>query len=222
MLADAPTPPARTASASSATASGSRRWPARLIAEHGLTDWTLAKRKAVRQLLLPDTTALPSNEEIEAALTDHHALFGGDAHVADAARAADRGARVDASARAVGSGAGRRRRGRMGHRTQRSPPRARRRRSEGRGDRPRGRRRLLRRAAAARGRSRPRICASNRRGSPMRLAIVTPLQRRNRPRKSEEPRLDCRSGRRPDRVRPEPGWVSVTRRASRRRRARSR
>ena len=55
---------------------------ARLIAEHGLTDWTLAKRKAVRQLLLPDSTALPSNDEIEAALTDHHALFGGDAHVA--------------------------------------------------------------------------------------------------------------------------------------------
>ena len=55
---------------------------ARIIAEHGLADWTLAKRKAVRQLLLPDTTALPSNDEIEAALTDHHALFGGDAHVA--------------------------------------------------------------------------------------------------------------------------------------------
>jgi hypothetical protein len=55
---------------------------ARLIAEHGLTDWTLAKRKAVRQLLLPDSVPLPSNDEIEAALTEHHALFGGDAHVA--------------------------------------------------------------------------------------------------------------------------------------------
>ena len=54
---------------------------ARLIAEHGLTNWTLAKRKAVRQLLLPEATALPSNEEIEVALTDHHALFGGDTHV---------------------------------------------------------------------------------------------------------------------------------------------
>jgi phage tail protein X len=53
---------------------------ARLIAEHGLADWTLAKRKAVRQLLLPDTTALPSNDEIEVALADHHALFGADAH----------------------------------------------------------------------------------------------------------------------------------------------
>ena len=53
---------------------------ARLIVEHGLADWTLAKRKAVRQLMLPDTTAMPSNDEIEAALTEHHALFGGEAH----------------------------------------------------------------------------------------------------------------------------------------------
>jgi hypothetical protein len=55
---------------------------ARLIAEHGLTDWTLAKRKAARQLMLPETTGLPSNDEIEAALADHHALFGGEAHLA--------------------------------------------------------------------------------------------------------------------------------------------
>lgn len=55
---------------------------ARLIAEHGITDWTLAKRKAARQLMLPETTGLPSNDEIEAALADHHALFGGDAHLA--------------------------------------------------------------------------------------------------------------------------------------------
>jgi hypothetical protein len=55
---------------------------ARLIAEHGLTDWSLAKRKAARQLMLPDSTALPSNDEIEAALLTHHALFGGEAHAA--------------------------------------------------------------------------------------------------------------------------------------------
>ena len=54
---------------------------ARLIVEHGLTDWTLAKRKAARQLMLPETTALPSNDEIEIALADHHALFGGEAHL---------------------------------------------------------------------------------------------------------------------------------------------
>jgi len=53
---------------------------ARLIVEHGLTDWTLAKRKAARQLMLPETAALPSNDEIESALADHHALFGGEAH----------------------------------------------------------------------------------------------------------------------------------------------
>ena len=55
---------------------------ARLIVEHGLADWTLAKRKALRQLLLPDSTALPSNEEIEAALAQHHALFGAETHAA--------------------------------------------------------------------------------------------------------------------------------------------
>jgi hypothetical protein len=53
---------------------------ARLIIEHGLADWALAKRKAARQLLLPDTTAMPSNDEIEVALAEHHALFGGEAH----------------------------------------------------------------------------------------------------------------------------------------------
>ena len=53
---------------------------ARLIAEHGLTDWSLAKRKALRQLMLPERTMLPGNDEIESALATHHALFGGDAH----------------------------------------------------------------------------------------------------------------------------------------------
>lgn len=55
---------------------------ARLIAEHGLANWSLAKRKAVRQLMLPERTALPGDDEIEAALAAHHALFGGDEHVA--------------------------------------------------------------------------------------------------------------------------------------------
>jgi len=53
---------------------------ARLIAEHGIADWSLAKRKALRQLLLPDGTALPGDDEIEAALVVHHALFGGAEH----------------------------------------------------------------------------------------------------------------------------------------------
>lgn len=55
---------------------------ARLIAEHGLTDWSLAKRKALRQLMLPERTMLPGDDEIESALSTHHALFGGAAHEA--------------------------------------------------------------------------------------------------------------------------------------------
>ncbi|MEO5766539.1 MAG: hypothetical protein ABIR52_14635 [Casimicrobiaceae bacterium] len=55
---------------------------ARLIAEHGITDWSLAKRKAARQLMLSPREALPDDGEIEAALAQHHSLFGGDAHVA--------------------------------------------------------------------------------------------------------------------------------------------
>lgn len=55
---------------------------ARLIAEHGIGDWSLAKRKAARQLDLPERAALPGDDEIEAALRDYHALFGGAAHEA--------------------------------------------------------------------------------------------------------------------------------------------
>lgn len=59
---------------------------ARLIVEHGLTDWTVAKRKALRELLLAESTPLPSNEAIELALTEHHALFGGEAHASNLRR----------------------------------------------------------------------------------------------------------------------------------------
>lgn len=55
---------------------------ARLIVEHGIGDWSLAKRKAARQLMLPATVAMPSNDDIAQALADHHALFGGEAHEA--------------------------------------------------------------------------------------------------------------------------------------------
>jgi hypothetical protein len=53
---------------------------ARLIAEHGIADWTAAKRKALRQLMLPEREALPGDDEVQAALVDYHALFGGAAH----------------------------------------------------------------------------------------------------------------------------------------------
>ena len=53
---------------------------ARLIAEHGMTDWSAAKRKAARELGLPDRAALPGDDEIQEALAEHHALFGGERH----------------------------------------------------------------------------------------------------------------------------------------------
>jgi hypothetical protein len=55
---------------------------ARLIAEHGLNDWQAAKRKAARHLGLPDHEALPGNEEVEQALRDYNTLFQGTAQVA--------------------------------------------------------------------------------------------------------------------------------------------
>ena len=53
---------------------------ARLIADHGITDWSLAKRKAARQLMLPEREALPGDDEVQAALAEHHALFARDTH----------------------------------------------------------------------------------------------------------------------------------------------
>lgn len=53
---------------------------ARIIAEDGIEDYAAAKRKAARQAGVPDTRQLPTNEEIDAALTTHHALYGGETH----------------------------------------------------------------------------------------------------------------------------------------------
>ncbi|HEY1326875.1 MAG TPA: hypothetical protein VGI14_08040 [Casimicrobiaceae bacterium] len=55
---------------------------ARLIVEHGIADWSHAKRKAARQLMLSEREALPDDDEIEAALVEHQALFGGEAQAA--------------------------------------------------------------------------------------------------------------------------------------------
>ena len=52
---------------------------ARLIAEHGLTDWSAAKRKDCRELGLADNEPLPSNDEVEQALRDYNSLFRRDA-----------------------------------------------------------------------------------------------------------------------------------------------
>ncbi len=59
---------------------------ARLIAEHGITDWAMAKRKAARALQLPESAALPGDDEVEQALADFHALFGGSEHAASLRR----------------------------------------------------------------------------------------------------------------------------------------
>lgn len=48
---------------------------ARLIAEDGLDDWGLAKRKAARALGLTDARCLPDNRELEAALLEHQRIF---------------------------------------------------------------------------------------------------------------------------------------------------
>lgn len=51
---------------------------ARLMAEDGIEDFALAKRKAARQLGATDTQALPGNDEIEAELRAYLALYQGD------------------------------------------------------------------------------------------------------------------------------------------------
>ncbi len=48
---------------------------ARLIAVEGVSDYSQAKRKALRQLGLPESTPLPSNAELEAALREWQAVF---------------------------------------------------------------------------------------------------------------------------------------------------
>jgi len=51
---------------------------ARIMAEDGLADFALAKRKAARQLGAEDTRSLPGNEEIEAELRAYQALYQGE------------------------------------------------------------------------------------------------------------------------------------------------
>ena len=53
---------------------------ARLMAEDGIEDYAAAKRKAARQAGVEDARQLPTNEEVEAALRTHQALYGGEAH----------------------------------------------------------------------------------------------------------------------------------------------
>lgn len=59
---------------------------ARLIVEHGIDDYGLAKRKAAERLGVTDHAVLPKNTEIEAALAGHHRLFGSGSHAGELAQ----------------------------------------------------------------------------------------------------------------------------------------
>jgi hypothetical protein len=55
---------------------------ARIMAEHGIRDFLVAKRKAAERLGVSDGAALlPKNAEIEAALAEYQRLFGGATHL---------------------------------------------------------------------------------------------------------------------------------------------
>ncbi|MDA0275404.1 MAG: hypothetical protein O3A06_12340 [Proteobacteria bacterium] len=53
---------------------------ARIMAEDGIDDYAIAKRKAARALGAPATEALPANAEIERALHEYRALYQADEH----------------------------------------------------------------------------------------------------------------------------------------------
>lgn len=57
------------------------REAARLMAEHGISDFLVAKRKAAARFGVEDGAVLPKNTEIEAALGEYQRLFGGETHV---------------------------------------------------------------------------------------------------------------------------------------------
>ena len=55
---------------------------ARIMAEHGIRDFLVAKRKAAERLGVSDVGAvLPKNIEIEQALAQYQRLFGGESHL---------------------------------------------------------------------------------------------------------------------------------------------
>lgn len=53
---------------------------ARLMAEDGIEDYALAKRKAARQAGTPDTRELPTNEEIDAELKTYQQIYHREEH----------------------------------------------------------------------------------------------------------------------------------------------
>jgi hypothetical protein len=55
---------------------------ARMMAEDGISDYSVAKRKAARQLGMEDVHCLPGNAEIESELRLHQEMFQGEEHTA--------------------------------------------------------------------------------------------------------------------------------------------
>lgn len=53
---------------------------ARIMSEHGIRDFYVAKRKAAERYGIFEDGALPKNTEIEAALVEYQRLFGGESH----------------------------------------------------------------------------------------------------------------------------------------------
>jgi hypothetical protein len=53
---------------------------ARIIVNHGVRDYRVAKQKAAERLGISARGSLPGNAEIEAAVAEHLQIFGGDAH----------------------------------------------------------------------------------------------------------------------------------------------
>lgn len=53
---------------------------ARIIVDHGIRDYRLAKQKAAERLGVVGRGSLPGNAEIEAAVVEHLQLFGGESH----------------------------------------------------------------------------------------------------------------------------------------------
>jgi hypothetical protein len=53
---------------------------ARIIVDHGIRDYRVAKQKAAERLGVGSRGSLPGNTEIEAAVAEHLALFGGESH----------------------------------------------------------------------------------------------------------------------------------------------
>jgi len=73
---DSPRKPARPGNSRELIAAAA----ARVMAEDGIEDFALAKRKALRQLGLEGRVALPANDEVERELRAYRALYQADEH----------------------------------------------------------------------------------------------------------------------------------------------